>query len=120
MACQTRLERRSLTSGEPRSEERRVGSDWSSDVCSSDLEAAAAGDERARMSVWEVIQLLDGLPDTFGKTLADQWRTVDGSGDSGYGDLGHGGDGANVGRSHGRFAGCFSRHGRILLHTNQV
>src|ERR1035437_3878511 len=91
------------------------------DVFNDDAEeAAAAGDERARMSVWEVIQLLDGLPDTLGKTLADQWRTVDGSGDSGYGDLGNGGDGANVRRFHGRLAGYFSRHVRILFHPNQV
>jgi len=54
------------------------------DVFNDDAEQAAfAGDEGACVGVGKVVELLDSLPDAFGKTLADQRRTVDGSRDGG-------------------------------------
>ena len=96
-----------------------LGEEGVGDVFNDDAEeAAAAGDEGARVGVGEVIELLDGLPDALGEAFADQRRAVDGAGDSGDGDLGQGGDGADVGRLGGGLAGCFSRHEPILFETN--
>ena len=78
------------------------------DVFNDDAEeAAAAGDEGARVGVGEVVELLDGLPDALAEAFADQGRAVDGSGDGGDGDFGHGGNSANVGE--------FSRQFCVLL-----
>ncbi len=83
----------------------QFGEEGIGDVFDDDAEeAAAAGDQRARVGVGKVVELLDGLPDAFGEALADQRRAVDGSGDRGDGDLGHGGNGANVGQFAGGLA----------------
>ena len=56
------------------------GKEGVGDVFNDDAEeAAAAGDERAGMGVWEVVQLLDGLPDALGEAFADERRAIDGS-----------------------------------------
>ena len=89
------------------------------DVFNDDAEeAAAAGDQGARVGVGEVVELLDGLPNALGEPFADQRGAVDGSGDGGDGDLGQSGDGADVGRLGGALAGCFSSHEPILFETN--
>jgi hypothetical protein len=50
------------------------------DVFDDDAEdAAAPGDQAARVGVGEVVQLLDGLPDALGELLADSGRGVDGA-----------------------------------------
>ena len=74
--------------------EERIG-----DVLNDDAEEAAApGDERARMGVGEIIQLLDRLPDTLGELLTYDGRAIDGARDGGDGDFGQCGYSPNVGR----------------------
>ena len=96
--------------------EKRIG-----DVLDDDPEqAAAAGDQGARVGVGKVIELLDGLPDALGETFADQRRTIDGSGDCGDGNLCQGGNGANVGQSCRRSCGLFCEARTNPNETDQV
>ncbi len=84
----------------------QLGEEGIGDVFDDDAEqAAAAGDQGARVGVGQVVELLDGLPDAFAEAVADQRRAVHGSGDRGDGDFGHGGNGANVGEFAGGLAG---------------
>ena len=83
-------------------------------------QAAAAGDQGARVGIGEVVQLPDGLPNALGKPFADGGGTIDGSGDSGDGYLGQGGDGTDVGRLGDYFARSFSSHGPILNADKKV
>ena len=84
----------------------QLGEEGIGDVFDDDAEqAAAAGDQGARVGVGQVVELLDGLPDTLAETVADQRRTVDGSRYCGDGNFGHGGNGANVGKFAGGLAG---------------
>ena len=51
----------------------QLGKEGVGDVFNDDAEeAAAAGNQGARMGVGEVIQLLDGLPDALGEAFADE------------------------------------------------
>src|ERR1700761_90825 len=68
----------------------QFGKEWVGDVLDDDSEnAAAARDQAARMTVGEVVQLLDGLPDTLGKPLAHQRGAIDCPGDRRNRYLGH-------------------------------
>ena len=90
--------------------------EWIGDVFDDDAEnAAAAGDQRAGMGVGQIVELLDGLPDALVEAFADQRRAVHGSGDRGDGDLGYGGNSANVGEFAGGLAFGFARHEPILM-----
>ena len=81
--------------------------------------AAAAGDQAARMGIGKVVQLADGAPDALGQAVADRRRAVDGSGDRGDGNLRQRGNGAYIGRLGGRLAFSFSNHEPILIRGSE-
>ncbi len=93
-----------------------LGEEGIGDVFDDDAEdAAAPGDQAARMGVGEVLELIDGLPDPLGQTFADCRRAVDGAGDGGDGDLGECGNGADIRGLRGGVALCFSNHEKVLV-----
>ena len=96
--------------------EERVGNVFNDDA----EKTAATGNEGARLGIWKVIQLLDRLPDTLGKTLPHCRRAADRSRDGGDGDLCEGCDGAYIRRLDNCFARSFSNHEPFLFHTGLV